>query len=187
MATERRNLELFGYGVKGFTLSLIETAIEMTDGAVAGTDIQQIIDLGKEVLGHPVELLDGVEDGIAALAAAGHRLVIVTKGDLLHQETKVARSGLADVVDGVEIIAEKDEATYRAALGRHGIDPADFTMVGNSVRSDVLPVLGIGGQAIHIEYEYTWDHEVVHEAERPDGYEVATSFAEVPAIISQER
>ncbi len=168
MRTERRNLEIFGYGVKGFTLSLVETAIEMTDGSIGGADVQRIIDLGKEVLQHPVELLDGVAEGIDGLLTAGHRLVIITKGDLLHQETKVAQSGLADVVDGVEIVAEKDAQTYQNALGRHGIDSADFTMVGNSVRSDVLPVLEIGGRAIHIEYEYTWDHEVVSEHDRPE-------------------
>ncbi|HUW03408.1 MAG TPA: HAD family hydrolase [Acidimicrobiales bacterium] len=186
MRTERRNLEIFGYGVKGFTLSLVETAIEMTDGSIGGADVQRIIDLGKEVLQHPVELLDGVAEGIDGLLTAGHRLVIITKGDLLHQETKVAQSGLADVVDGVEIVAEKDAQTYQNALGRHGIDSADFTMVGNSVRSDVLPVLEIGGRAIHIEYEYTWDHEVVSEHDRPEGYEVATSFADVPTLVSRE-
>lgn len=185
--TERRNLEIFGYGVKGFTLSLVETAIEMTDGAIGGADVQRIIELGKEILRHPVELLEGVADGIEELLNAGHRLVIITKGDLLHQETKVAQSGLAEVVDGVEIVAEKDVPNYRNALGRHGIDSADFTMVGNSVRSDVLPVLEIGAQAIHIEYEFTWAHEVVHELERPEGYDVAASFSDVPRLVSRGR
>ncbi len=165
LATEQANLGLFGYGAKGFTLSLIETAIEVTDGAIPARDIATIVDFGKDLLAHPVELLDGVTETVDALLGRGLRVVLVTKGDLWHQEAKVAASGLADRVHGVEIVSEKDEATYRAVLDRHGVEPAAFCMVGNSVRSDVLPVLGIGGRAVHVPYRYLWAHEAVDEPE----------------------
>jgi putative hydrolase of the HAD superfamily len=157
--TERRNLTLFGYGVKGFILSMIETAIEVSEGAIRVREIEQILQAGKALLAHPVELLDGVDETIDALSGRV-QLVIVTKGDLFHQESKVAASGLSERVDGIEIVTEKDEATYRRVLARHGTDPAEFLMVGNSVRSDILPVLAIGGHAAHVPYHVTWDVEV---------------------------
>jgi putative hydrolase of the HAD superfamily len=160
LATERRNLELFGYGVKGFALSLIETAITVTDGRIGAGDVARIVDWAKDMLRHPVDLLDGVADTVAHLAAR-YRLVLITKGDFFHQESKVARSGLAEHFDVVEIVAEKDPASYRRVLARAGIDPASFVMVGNSLRSDVLPVLDIGGRAVHIPYRLTWEHERV--------------------------
>ena len=126
LATEQRNLRLFGYGAKGFTLSLIETAIEITDGAIPASDIATILDFGKEMLDHPVELLDGVADTIDELRADDRRLLLITKGDLWHQESKVAASGIADHFDGVEIVSEKDPATYSSVLRRHGVDPATF-------------------------------------------------------------
>jgi putative hydrolase of the HAD superfamily len=158
VATEGANLELFGYGVKAFTLSMIETALDVSEGQVPGSVIQTLLNRGKEMLAHPVDLLDGVAEVIDALIGR-YRLVLITKGDLLHQESKVASSGLADRFDHVEIVAEKDPATYARILDRHGIDPAGFLMVGNSVRSDVLPVLAIGGQAVHVPYHVTWAHE----------------------------
>lgn len=161
--TERRNLRLFGYGAKGFTLSLIETAIEVTDGAIPTEAITRILDFGKELLDHPVELLDGVAEAIDAFRARGLHLTLITKGDLWHQESKVAASGIADHLDAVEIVAEKDVPTYRAILARHGIPPERFCMVGNSVRSDVLPVLELGARAVHIPYEYLWAHEAVED------------------------
>jgi len=161
LETERRNLRLFGYGAKGFTLSLIETAIEVTDGAIPTSAISTILDFGKDLLDHPVELLDGVAEAIDAFRQRGLHLTLITKGDLWHQEAKVAGSGIAEHFDAVEIVAEKDVATYRAVLDRHGIDPARFCMVGNSVRSDVLPVLELGAKAIHIPYRYLWAHEAV--------------------------
>ena len=159
--TEQRNLRLFGYGAKGFTLSLIETAIDVTDGDIPASAISTIIEFGKDLLDHPVELLDGVADAIDDLRARGLRLLLITKGDLWHQESKVAASGIAEHFDAVEIVAEKDVATYRAILDRHGIEPERFCMVGNSVRSDVLPVLELGGRAVHIPYQYLWAHEAV--------------------------
>jgi putative hydrolase of the HAD superfamily len=161
LETEQRNLRLFGYGAKGFTLSLIETAIEVTEGAIPTSAISTILDFGKELLDHPVELLDGVAEAIERFRERGLHLTLITKGDLWHQEAKVAASGIAEHFDAVEIIAEKDVATYRAILRRHGIDPARFCMIGNSVRSDVLPVLELGGRAVHIPYRYLWAHEAV--------------------------
>lgn len=163
LETERRNLRLFGYGAKGFTLSLIETAIEVTGGRIPTSAIATMIDFGKELLDHPVELLDGVAEAIEAFRARDLHLTLITKGDLWHQESKVAASGIAEHFDAVEIVAEKDVATYRAILDRHGIAPERFCMVGNSVRSDVLPVLELGGRAVHVPYEYLWAHEAVPE------------------------
>jgi len=153
--TERRNLTHFGYGVKGFTLSMIETALQLTGHRIDGVHVERIIDLGKELLSHPVELLDGVAETIEALSRR-HRLVLVTKGDLFHQESKVAASGLADLFERIEIVAEKDVATYTRVLARMGVAPAAFCMVGNSVKSDILPVLEIGGAGIHVPYHVTW-------------------------------
>lgn len=163
LETEQRNLHLFGYGAKGFTLSLIETAIEVTGGAIPTEAISTILDFGKDLLDHPVELLDGVADAIEGFRARGLQLLLITKGDLWHQESKVAASGIADHFDAVEIVAEKDAGTYRAILDRHDIDPTSFCMIGNSVRSDVLPVLELGGRAVHVPYAFLWAHEAVDD------------------------
>lgn len=156
--TEMRNLRLFGYGAKAFTLSMIETAIELTDGRVRGSDIQQIIDAVKEMLRRDIHLLDYVEETIPALAAEAP-LMIITKGDLLDQESKIARSGLAGYFRHVEIVSAKDEGTYASILARYQINPRRFLMVGNSLPSDVLPVLALGGQGVHIPHAITWAHE----------------------------
>ena len=156
---ERRNLTIFGYGVKGFILSMIETAIEISDSRVSARDIHQSVMMGKALLEHPTELLDGVSDVVEDLATR-HRLILVTKGDLLHQETKIAASGLADLFWQIEIVSEKDPATYRRLLDRHAVSPSDFVMIGNSVASDVLPVLALGGRAVHVPYHITWALEV---------------------------
>jgi len=179
---ERANLPVFGYGVMAFTLSLIETAIEVTKGRIPGHDLQAIIDLGKELLDHPVQLLEGVAEGVDELTDR-YRVMVITKGDLLHQESKVARSGLAEVLWQVEVVSEKDEETYRRILARHGIDPGTFVMVGNSVRSDVLPVLALGAAAIHIPYHVTWVLEEV-EPEPHHDFPVLSSFADLPACIA---
>lgn len=158
--TERRNLAVFGYGIKGFTLSMVETAVELTGGRITGSEVQAILEAGKAMLEHPVDLLPGVRDCIRSLAG-GRTVLLVTKGDLFDQESKLARSGLAEEFDGVEVVSEKDEATYRRVLARHSGDPSRFLMVGNSLRSDVAPAVAIGGRAVHVPYEITWAHEVV--------------------------
>ena len=180
---ERRNLSSFGYGVKAFTLSLIETAIEVTDGRVPGRDVQAIVELGKALLDHPVQLLDGVVEVVDALTDR-YRVMIVTKGDLLHQESKVARSGLAEHLWAVEIVSEKDEATYERILTRHAIDPATFVMVGNSVRSDVLPVLALGARAVHVPYHVTWVLEQPEDDRAPQDFPVLGAFADLPGCIA---
>ena len=180
-ARERQNLELFGYGVKGFVLSSIETAIEVTEGRIDAAGIQQIIDIGKAMLREPTQLLDGVEETVRWLAEH-YPLILVTKGDLMNQEQKVARSGLADLFHGVEIVSEKDPATYRRVLQRHRVDPACFVMVGNSVKSDILPVLEIGGRAVHVPAELTWVHEVAdHDGSVP----TISNLRELPALLER--
>ncbi|MSU50173.1 MAG: HAD family hydrolase [Opitutus sp.] len=175
LATEMRNLELYGYGVKGFTLSAIETAIHLTSGKIDAAEIQRIIERGREMLAHPVELLDGVAEVLAALAPE-HRLLVITKGDLRDQERKLAKSGLAAHFRHVEIVSEKDEGSYAAILRRHAITPERFLMVGNSLKSDILPVLALGGAGAHVPYHVTWAAEHVEDAPPADGrfFRIAT-------------
>ena len=182
--TEVRNLQLFGYGIKGFTLSMIETAIELTDGRIHGREIQQIIDFAREMLAMPVQLLDHVAETVAALAAT-QRLMIITKGDLIDQESKIAQSGLADYFAHVEIVSEKNTATYEAVAAKHDVDVRRFLMVGNSLRSDVLPVVALGGQAVHIPYRTTWAHEWVDEAERQGSYHELAHIGLLPALVER--
>lgn len=163
-ATEMRNLRLFGYGAKAFTLSMIETAVELTDGRISGADVQRIIDTARAMLRRDIALLPGVAETLPALAAQTP-LLLITKGDLLDQERKIARSGLAAHFTAVEIVSTKDADTYAAILARHGIAAERFLMVGNSLPSDILPVLALGGQGVHIPHAVTWAHETV--AERP--------------------
>lgn len=167
-ATELRNLRHYGYGIKGFVLSMIETAIEVTAGQVPGAVIQQIIELGKAMLAAPVELLDHVAEVVPALAARAP-LLLLTKGDLFDQEAKLARSGLAEHFHHVEIVSDKTPLTYRRLLARYAVAPEEFLMVGNSLRSDILPVLAVGGRAVHIPYAETWAHELVPADELPAG------------------
>ncbi len=158
--TEMRNLHRFGYGIKSFTLSMIETAIELTEGRIQGSQIQQIIDFSKEMLTASVEPLAHVEETLARLSTS-YDLMIITKGDLFDQETKIARSGLAGYFKYIEIVSEKTEATYRAILGKHALAPRHFLIVGNSLKSDILPVVAIGGRAVYIPYHTTWAFETV--------------------------
>jgi putative hydrolase of the HAD superfamily len=181
--TEIRNLEHYGYGIKGFTLSMIETAIELTEGRVSGAEIGRIIKLTREMFKAPVELLDGVEETISTLAAS-HDLMLITKGDLFEQQAKIARSGLTGHFGKIEIVPVKSAETYQSIVARHEISPQRFLMVGNSIRSDVLPVIEMGGQAVHIPYETTWEHEIVPEEELA-GREFITlaHIRELPAFI----
>lgn len=158
-----KNLEHFGYGIKGFTLSMIETAIELTEGRVTGKEIHEIIQLAKCMLASPVELLPNVSQVLEDLQGK-YRLMVITKGDLLDQESKLARSGIADVFDAIEVVSDKTSDVYQQILQRHKIAAEEFLMVGNSLKSDILPVLDVGGQALHIPYHSTWDHELVTES-----------------------
>ena len=181
--TEMRNLPLYGYGVKGFVLSASETAIELTNGAISAQEIQEIFALGQEMLAHPVELLPGVAEIVPALAR-DYRLLLITKGDLHHQERKVAESGLGAHFHAVEILSEKDGATYERVLRRHGVAFDEFAMVGNSLKSDILPVLELGGAGVHVPYHLTWQHEHVEQAphDQPRFRQVAT-LGELPPLL----
>ena len=182
---ERRNLRLFGYGAKGFTLSMVETALEVSGGEVPGSVIQQILDAGKAMIEHPVELLPGVPETLGRLAAR-HPLLLITKGELFHQESKIARSGLADHFAEIEIVSEKDADTYRRLLHRHAIAPERFVMVGNSVKSDILPVLAVGGNAIHVPYESTWElDQIEHRGPEAEGFFEAPTMFEVPRVLEK--
>ena len=186
VATERDNLAIYGYGAKAFTLSLIESALTLTDCRIRGEEIRAILDLGKGLLDHPVELLDGVADVVAELAGTGRRLIVVTKGDLFHQEAKVAGSGLADRFDRVEIVSEKNADTYRRVMDAVDVAPGGFLMIGNSVRSDVLPVVELGGHAAHLPYVYTWELEVVPDADAArQGFHELSSIRELPALVER--
>lgn len=155
LAAERRNIGHYGFGVKGFTLSMIETAIEVSGGRVPAAVIGEILAAGREMLEHPVELLPHARATVTALAA-DYRLVLITKGDLLDQERKLAQSGLGDLFDGVEIVSDKTPEIYRAAFARHGTGADQGLMVGNSLKSDVLPMLAAGGWAVHVPHALTW-------------------------------
>jgi len=162
LATEMRNLDDYGYGIKGFTLSAIETAIELTRGKISADEIQRLIQLGQEMLRHPVELLEGAEETLRTLASR-HRLLLITKGDLRDQERKLARSGLGGFFSAVEIVSEKNATVYQHILQRHQVEPGRFLMVGNSAKSDVMPVLALGGTGVHVPYHLTWAAEQVEE------------------------
>lgn len=182
-AVEKRNLALFGYGVKGMVLSMLEAAFEITDGAIGSDDMHRIVLLGKSLLQHPVEQLPGIREAVAAIAA-DHAVVLITKGDLFHQEAKVRDSGLADLFPRIEIVSEKDASTYARVLDEFGLQPHQFAMVGNSLRSDIAPVVALGGWGVHMPYHVTWAHE--EEAEPiADGARVRRVLtpAEIPAAI----
>ncbi|HTP02365.1 MAG TPA: HAD family hydrolase [Anaerolineales bacterium] len=180
--TEMRNLSHFGYGIKAFTLSLIETAIELTEGRVGARDIQQIIEGAREMMGADIELLDHASETLAMLSP-NHRLMLITKGDLLDQETKIGRSGLAQHFQHIEIVSDKSAATYRAILRRHSVSPQDFLMVGNSLRSDILPVLEIGGNAVYIPQELSWLHENAETPAAQPGFFQIKDLGELPMMI----
>jgi putative hydrolase of the HAD superfamily len=184
--TEIRNLQHFGYGIKGFTLSMIETAIELSEGRISAAQIQSIVDMGRDMVTHPVELLDGVATTVAQLTTT-HRLMLLTKGDLLDQESKLARSGLGDHFSAIEVVSEKNTDTYADIMRRYVIAPNDFTMVGNSLKSDILPVAQLGATAVHIPYATTWVHERVHDAQLHDiAYHRLESLTALPDWLAEQ-
>ncbi len=174
LAVEKRNLALFGYGVKGMVLSMIETAVAITDARISAADLHRIVELGKSLLQHPVELLPGVRDAVESVAV-GLPVVLITKGDLFHQEAKVRDSGLSDLFRRIEIVSEKNADTYARLFAEFGVEPSRFLMVGNSLRSDIAPVLELGGWGVHVPYHTTWAHEA--EAEVRIGGERMRSIA----------
>jgi putative hydrolase of the HAD superfamily len=183
LAIERGNLALFGYGAKGMTLSMIEAAIALTDGSIGASDIHRIVTIGKDVLGHPVELLPGIREAVEEVASR-YRVVLITKGDLFHQEHKVARCGLADIFQRIEIVSEKDPATYARVLRECEVDIGRFLMVGNSLRSDIAPVVELGGWGVYMPYHMTWAHETDTDFDSGNPRVAAVdSAARIPAAI----
>ena len=160
MQTEIQNIDLYGYGIKAFILSMVETAIRISEGTITTKVIEQIIGYGKDMLAKPVELIDDVEAVLSALEGR-YRLVVVTKGDLLDQQRKLEKSGLENFFHHIEIVSEKNAAGYLKLLQHLDVGPGQFAMIGNSLKSDVLPVLGLGGYGIHVPYHTTWEHEHV--------------------------
>ncbi|PLX19077.1 MAG: HAD family hydrolase [Marinilabiliales bacterium] len=156
--TEVQNLELYGYGVKAFLLSLIETALKISNYKVSNHTIARIIELGKEQLKKPVILLDGIEDVLKELSE-NYKLIVATKGDLLDQERKLSKSGIEEYFHHIEIMSDKKESDYTKLLNHLEIKPEEFVMIGNSLKSDIIPVINIGGQGIHIPFHTTWQHE----------------------------
>jgi putative hydrolase of the HAD superfamily len=182
-ATEMANLRIYGYGIKSFTLSMLETAIAITDGRIPATDLGVILGWGKRMLQEPTKLLDGVTETLDQLARR-YSLLLITKGDLFDQESKYARSGLAALFAGVEILSDKKVDTYRSVLTRRGIDPSEFVMVGNSLRSDVVPVIEAGARAVHIPYHLTWHHEHVEDDELPgNGWHRISTIRDLPRLM----
>lgn len=161
-AVEMRNLALFGYGIKGFTLSMVEAAITLTEAKITADEIHEIVALGKAMMTAPVEMLEGVEETLAHVSGR-YRTLLITKGDMVDQNSKIERSGLAGHFDQVEIVPRKDAATYRQVFERHTVDATRTVMVGNSMPSDILPMLELGGHAVHVPYAILWAHEAHDE------------------------
>jgi putative hydrolase of the HAD superfamily len=183
--TETRNIQHYGYGIKAFALSMIETAVELTEGRVSGQDIKALIDLARGMLTARVQLLDHVIDTIP-LIAVSYPLMLITKGDLLDQETKINRSGLGQYFQHIEIVSQKTNQDYQRILERYSIPPERFLMVGNSLRSDILPVLDLGGVAVYVPYESTWQHEAATPpaAGRP-GYYAIENLGQLPDLLDE--
>jgi putative hydrolase of the HAD superfamily len=187
LATERRNLQLFGYGAKGMALSMVETAIAITDGRITAADIHRLVELGKGVLQHPVELLPDIREAVEAVAEQ-HAVVLITKGDLFHQEKKVAQSGLAGLFRRIEIVSEKNAASYLRVLAEFALQPAQFAMVGNSLRSDIEPVVRLGGWGVHMPYHVTWAHELENGPGGDDRHVLTVAApVEIPAAVARLR
>lgn len=183
--TETRNIQHFGYGIKAFALSMIETAVELTEGRISGRDIQSVIDLAKGMLTAKVELLDHVRETISQIANKYH-LMLITKGDLLDQETKIARSGLQGYFQYVEVVSHKTRESYERLLKRYSLAPERFMMVGNSLKSDILPILELGGNAVYIPYELTWIHEIANTpAEGHPGFYPLEHMGQLPALLER--
>jgi putative hydrolase of the HAD superfamily len=179
---ETRNLKLYGFGIKGFTLSMIETAIEVTEGRVDASVIQEILDAGRELLAHPVETLPFAREAIERLSGS-YRIILITKGDLFDQERKLAASGLGELFDAVEIVSDKTPDTYRRIFARHADGPERAAMVGNSLKSDIVPVLEAGGYGIHVPHPLTWSYEhVAPPLGDPRFHEIA-DLAALPDLV----
>lgn len=182
--TEIGNLDYYGYGIKSFILSMIETAVSLTDGQISGDAIQAILNYGKEMRDHPVKLFDGVLDVLDELGK-NHPLMLITKGDLFEQESKIARSGIAERFKYIDVVSEKDPDTYANLLQKYNIDPQRFIMIGNSPKSDILPIVAIGGTAVHIPAQTTWAYEQIQATPEEQGYYQLQNIRQLPQLLAQ--
>lgn len=182
LKNEIKNLPLYGYGIKGFMLSMIETALEVSEKKISLDTIETIIELGQEMINRPIELLDGVETVLQALQGK-YKLVVATKGDLLDQERKLMKSGLAHYFHHIEIMSEKRAADYQKLIHHLDIQPEEFMMIGNSVKSDVLPVLELGGYGIHVPYHTTWALETAEVSMDHPRYHQVNTITEVLPLL----
>ena len=183
LAAERRNLGRYGFGVKGFVLSMIETAIEVTDGRVPAEVISELLAAGREMLDHPIELLPHAREAVEAVA--GHyRVLLITKGDLLHQERKLAQSGLGDLFDAVEIVSDKTPQVYARIFARHGSGPEAALMVGNSLKSDVIPAIVAGGWGVHVPHGLIWEIEHAEAPVEHARFRALPDLAALPELVA---
>jgi len=183
--TEMKNLELYGYGAKAFTLSLIETAVKLSGDQVPASIINEIIEMGRALMNINIELIDNVDSVLPELQKQ-YKLIVVTKGDLLDQERKLMKSGLLPYFHHIEIVSDKKESDYQKLINKQGIMPDEFMMVGNSVKSDILPVIAIGGIGVHIPFHTTWQHETVNETPKDHFYEIS-SLSQLTDILSSKQ
>ncbi|MFN7004140.1 MAG: HAD family hydrolase [Roseinatronobacter sp.] len=181
---ERRNLGHYGFGIKGFVLSMIETAIEVTDQRVPASVIAELIATGQEMLRHPIELLPHAREAVEAVSRS-HRVLLITKGDLLDQERKLAQSGLGDLFDGVEIVSAKTQPVYEGIFARHGDGAARAMMVGNSMRSDVVPVIEAGGWGVHVPHGLVWEIEHAEAPVNAERYHEISQLGALPDLVQR--
>jgi len=182
LEAERRNLGHYGFGIKGFTLSMIETAVEVSEGRVPGCVIADIVAMGRDMLSHPIEPLPYAREHVEALAGR-YRLVLITKGDLFHQERKLAQSGLGELFDGVEIVSDKNRQTYERIFRLHGDGAERAVMVGNSLKSDIVPAIEAGGFGILVPHEISWELEHATEPQDNPRYRRIADLGELPKIM----
>ena len=181
--TEIQNLDLYGYGIKGYILSMIEAALKISDQTISVEVIGKIIEYGKELIEKPIELIDSVEQTLESLRGK-YKLVVVTKGDLLDQHRKLHNSGLGPFFHHIEVVSDKQEIDYQKLIKRLDIDPSEFLMIGNSLKSDVLPVLAIGGHAYHIPFHTTWAHEKIDHLVEHKNFRHFEKISDVLALLA---
>ncbi|MEP6881055.1 MAG: HAD family hydrolase [Dokdonella sp.] len=185
LSIESSNVHVFGYGAKGMTLSMIEAAFEITDGQISSADLHRLVGIGKDVLAHPVELLPGIREAVEEVASR-YRIVLITKGDLIHQQAKVDRSSLSNLFHRIEIVSEKNPQAYARVLAECDVPASDFVMVGNSLRSDIVPVIELGGWGVYMPYHSTWSLEADSDfsLDNPRVVQVVDP-ASIPAAIAR--
>lgn len=184
LEAERRNLAHYGFGAQGFILSMIETAHDMIGDVLPASTVRSILDLGRELLAYPVEILPGVEKTLSGLAGR-YKIVLITKGDLFHQERKLAQSGLGDFFDAVEIVSDKKPETYSKLFFRHGGGPETAMMVGNSLKSDIIPAIAAGSWGVFIPHELTWVLEHAEAPSQSPRFRELASLSELPALLGE--